>query len=81
MIAGLGIVNNANQLQQSSPVKHSYFRPMIDPSALRIGNYILHKSGVRILPVKCDFQHFELLSNGMAKDMFPVALKACLKNL
>jgi hypothetical protein len=49
---------------------------MIDPITLRIGNYILHKSGVRILPVKCNFQHFELLAKGMAKDIFPVALKA-----
>lgn len=48
---------------------------MIDPDVLRVGNYILHKSGVRILPVKCTLQHFELLAKGMAKDMFPIALK------
>jgi len=48
---------------------------MIDASELRPGNYILHKSGVRILPVKCSFQHFELLAKGQAKDMFPIALK------
>ncbi|MCW3108495.1 MAG: hypothetical protein JWQ09_3001 [Segetibacter sp.] len=48
---------------------------MIDASELRIGNYILHKTGVRILPVKCTFQHFELLSKGLAKDIFPIALK------
>lgn len=48
---------------------------MIDGSALRLGNYILHKTGVRILPVKCTFQHFDLLSKGLEKDMFPIALK------
>jgi hypothetical protein len=48
---------------------------MIDSKSLRIGNYILHKSGVRILPVKVNFEHFELLSKGLGKDMFPIALK------
>jgi hypothetical protein len=48
---------------------------MIEATELRIGNYILHKSGVRILPVKCTFEHFALLAKGSAKDMFPVALK------
>jgi hypothetical protein len=49
---------------------------MIDPSQLRLGNYIRHKSGVRILPAKCNFQHFELLSRGITKDVFPIVLKA-----
>ena len=48
---------------------------MIEASELRQGNYILHKSGVRILPVRCTFQHFEMLSKGLAKDVFPIALK------
>lgn len=48
---------------------------MIDPSELRPGNYILHKSGVRILPVKCTLQHFELFAKGIVKDSFPIALK------
>lgn len=48
---------------------------MIEASELRLGNYILHKALVRILPVKCSFQHFELLSKGLAKDIFPIALK------
>ena len=61
--------------QKTAPLETSYFRRMIDPSALRIGNYILHKSGVRILPVKCNFQHFELLSKGLVKEVFPIALK------
>jgi hypothetical protein len=48
---------------------------MIEASELRLGNYILHKSGVRILPVRCTFQHFELCAKGLAKDIFPIALK------
>jgi hypothetical protein len=48
---------------------------MIDPSELRIGNYILYKSGVRILPVICTLQHFELFAKGATKDAFPIALK------
>jgi hypothetical protein len=48
---------------------------MIEASELRLGNYILHKSGVRILPVKCTFQHFELFAKGLTKDTFPIALK------
>lgn len=48
---------------------------MIVASELRLGNYILHKSGVRIVTVQTNFQHFELLSKGLAKDMFPIALK------
>jgi hypothetical protein len=49
---------------------------MINFAELRIGNYILHKTGVRILPFRCSFQHFELNEKGQAKDMFPVVLKA-----
>jgi hypothetical protein len=48
---------------------------MIDPSELRLGNNILFKSGVRILPVKCTLQHFEQFAKGSAKDAFPIALK------
>ena len=48
---------------------------MIEAAELRLGNYILHKASVRILPVKVTFQHFELLGKGLAKDMFPIALK------
>ncbi len=36
---------------------------------------MLHKAAVRILPVKCTLEHFELIKKGMAKDMFPIALK------
>lgn len=49
---------------------------MIAASELRLGNYILHKTGVRILPVRCGFQHFELLNKGNDKDIFPLVLKA-----
>ncbi len=49
---------------------------MIIASELRMGNYILHKSGVRIVPVKCTLQHYELLAKGLAKAMFPIPLKA-----
>lgn len=48
---------------------------MIEATELRLGNYFLYKASVRILPVKCTFEHFELLSKGMAKQMFPIALK------
>ncbi|MCY7420693.1 MAG: hypothetical protein LH478_03005 [Chitinophagaceae bacterium] len=47
---------------------------MIDATTLRLGNYILQKGGVRILPVALGLQHFDLLARGMAKDLFPIAL-------
>lgn len=53
-----------------------YFCCMIDVTTLRLGNFILHKGGVRILPVAIGLQHFELLAKGMAKDMFPIKLSA-----
>ena len=49
---------------------------MINENELRLGNYILQKINTRIVPVTCTHQHFELLKNGNAKDMFPVILKA-----
>jgi hypothetical protein len=54
---------------------HLYVCKMIDPSELRIGNYILYKAGVRILPAKCTIQHFELFAKGSTKDAFPIPLK------
>lgn len=48
---------------------------MINASELRLGNYVLHKAGVRILPVKIGFEHFELLAKGEEKQFFPIALK------
>lgn len=50
---------------------------MIDENELRPGNYILHKTGVRILPVRCTAQHLLLLQNG-EKNIYPVVLKAGL---
>lgn len=49
---------------------------MIDASELRLCNYILHKTGVRILPARCGFNHFEILSKGDSKEIFPMVLKA-----
>jgi hypothetical protein len=49
---------------------------MINENELRLGNYVLQKVNTRIIPVKCTHQHFELLKNGNAKDIFPVILKA-----
>lgn len=48
---------------------------MINATELRLGNYILHKTGVRILPVKYSFLHVELQARGEGKNMFPVVLK------
>jgi hypothetical protein len=49
---------------------------MINANEVRLGNYILQKINNRIVPVSCAFQHFELLQNGNAKDIYPVTLKA-----
>ena len=49
---------------------------MINETELRLGNYILQKINTRIIAVKCTYEHFELLKNGNAKDIFPVVLKA-----
>jgi len=49
---------------------------MINENELRLGNYVLQKVNTRIVPVKCTHQHFELLKNGSAKDIFPLTLKA-----
>ena len=49
---------------------------MINPNELRLGNYVLHKTGIRIVPVQCSLQHFELLLKGESKNFFPFTLKA-----
>ena len=49
---------------------------MINANELRLGNYILQKINNRIVPVKCSYDHFQLLQNGNAKDTYPVTLKA-----
>lgn len=51
---------------------------MIKKEEFRPGNYLLHKTGVRILTVRCTLEHFALLANGGEKDMFPVVLSAAI---
>jgi hypothetical protein len=47
---------------------------MIKPQEFRLGNYLMHKTGVRILTVRCTTEHFALLAKGGEKDLFPVVL-------
>lgn len=47
---------------------------MIKPTEFRLGNFLLHKTGVRILTVACTFEHFALLAKDGGKDLFPVVL-------
>jgi hypothetical protein len=49
---------------------------MIHTEELRIGNTVLYKASVRILPVQLTLQHFEIMAKNGAKDFFPVVLKA-----
>ena len=49
---------------------------MINASELRLGNYLMQKVATRIITTSCTYQHFELLSKGESKDLFPVVLKA-----
>jgi hypothetical protein len=49
---------------------------MIKPTEFRIGNYLLHKTGVRVLTVPCTFAHFALMAKDGGKDLFPVALSS-----
>ena len=51
-----------------------YFYRMINVQELRAGNHIMQKVNNRIINVKCNFEHFELLSKG-GKDIFPILLK------
>lgn len=51
---------------------------MIKPSEYRLGNYLLHKTGVRILTVRCTFEHFALMAKGSEKDFYPVVLSASI---
>lgn len=48
---------------------------MINANELRLGNHILQKINNRIVTVKCTPHHFELLSTGDGKDIYPVTLK------
>jgi hypothetical protein len=54
----------------------NYFCRMINENELRLGNYILQKINTRILPVKYNQQHYDLLKTGNTKDLFPLTLKA-----
>jgi len=49
---------------------------MINENELRLGNYILQKLNTRIIPVKCTYQHFQLLQSESTKDIYPLTLKA-----
>ena len=50
------------------------FARMIKSSEFRLGNYLMHKTSVRILTVTCAFEHFALMAKDGGKDLFPVAL-------
>ncbi|MER3470118.1 MAG: hypothetical protein C4330_02005 [Chitinophagaceae bacterium] len=52
-----------------------YFYPMIKAQELRLGNYLLKKINTRIVAVRCDYTHFELLAKD-SKDFYPVVLQA-----
>ncbi|MDQ3278941.1 MAG: hypothetical protein M3Q06_11485 [Bacteroidota bacterium] len=49
---------------------------MIKKEEFRLGNYLMHKTGVRILTVRCGFEHFALMAKGGEKDLYPVVLSA-----
>ena len=49
---------------------------MIKTHEFRLGNFLMHKTGVRILTVPCTLQHFELMNKDGGKDLFPVVLSA-----
>ncbi|RYZ31105.1 MAG: hypothetical protein EOO10_00415 [Chitinophagaceae bacterium] len=51
---------------------------MIKTGEFRLGNYLMHKTGVRILTVPCTFQHFELMAKDGGKDLFPVVLSPAI---
>ncbi len=47
---------------------------MVKAAEFRMGNYLMHKTGVRILTVRCGFDHFVLMAKDGGKDLFPVLL-------
>jgi hypothetical protein len=47
---------------------------MVKRNEFRLGNYLMHKTGVRILTMPCTFQHFERMAKDGGKDLFPVVL-------
>lgn len=51
---------------------------MVKSNEFRLGNYLMHKTGVRILTVECTYQHFELMNKDGGKDLFPVVLSPAI---
>ena len=49
---------------------------MIKTQEFRLGNYLMHKTGVRVLTVRCTLEHFALMAKGGEKEMYPVLLSA-----
>lgn len=47
---------------------------MVKVHEFRLGNYLMHKTGIRILTMPCSFQHFELMNKDGGKDLFPVVI-------
>lgn len=47
---------------------------MVKSNEFRLGNFLLHKTGVRVLTVPCTFEHFALMAKDGGKDLFPVVL-------
>jgi len=47
---------------------------MIKKEEFRLQNYLMHKTGVRILTVRCTLDHFVLMAKDGGKDLFPVVL-------
>ncbi len=47
---------------------------MIKSNEFRLGNYLMHKTGVRILTVRCTQEHFALMAKDGGKDLFPLVL-------
>lgn len=48
---------------------------MIHVKELRLGNYLLQKTGSRIINVRCTYEHFELMATEGTKNLYPVVLK------
>ncbi len=49
---------------------------MIDVKEFRLGNYLLQKANGRIRPVRCSYQHFELMDKEGTQNLYPVVLNA-----
>src|SRR5438132_6251834 len=47
---------------------------MIKSDDFRLGNYLMHKTGVRILTVRCAYENFSLMAKDGGKDLFPLVL-------